>query len=184
MPPHKRRRLQPLKRTSNNSPTTNCSRSQPIHSYIRHTPSNQTTPQRPVEITLHRTSNTGMRRKHRTRRQTNDQERRNTQARTTGRQRHADAAHPSRIRRREARQFRTAKCKKGRSFLTGLFAEFGRDGVIRTLDPLHPMPVVAPHNSLIFLASSRALAATDVLRYLTIFNVFPQKSLRQHPGPP
>ncbi|MGO0700984.1 hypothetical protein ACTO4U_22715, partial [Pseudomonas paraeruginosa] len=33
------------------------------------------------------------------------------------------------------------------------------------------------YNSLIFLKQSRALAATDVLRYLTAFNNFPQKSL-------
>lgn len=32
-------------------------------------------------------------------------------------------------------------------------------------------------NLLISLASSKALAATDFLRYLTVFNDFPQKSL-------
>lgn len=43
--------------------------------------------------------------------------------------------------------------------------------------PLVPHASGRAHNSLIFLASFRALAATDVLRYLTIFNDFPQKSL-------
>lgn len=44
--------------------------------------------------------------------------------------------------------------------------------------PLVPHASGRPRNSLIFLTSSRALAATDILGYLTVFNNFPQKSLR------
>lgn len=43
--------------------------------------------------------------------------------------------------------------------------------------PLVPHAGGRFHKSLIFLEQSRALAAIDALRYLTVFDDFPQKSL-------